>query len=304
MSYKLNVICVYYNFAGFIRRYVLTKEYIDRMLMYNNINLFIVELVSEGDPFMITNKDNKNHLQLVTNTHIWYKENLINIAIEKLLDKNWTNFAWIDSDVKFENDNWIQETIEKLKIVDIVQLFSNCHQLDISNNIIHSTSGIFNYNKNKEKYNYCYNNSHPGYAWAMSANGYNKIGKIPDLFIIGGADKRIACGVLDINYISDGQLEVSDLNITEEYLQYLKCVYNKFKGLSFDYIDCNIFHYYHGDRKNRKYVGRQFLLSEYKYNPFTFFTYNEHGLLIPTDSCNKELLEKIKSYFIDRKEDD
>jgi hypothetical protein len=51
-------------------------------------------------------------------------------------------------------------------------------------------------------------------------------------------------------------------------------------------------------------VGRQFLLSEYKYNPFTFFTYNEHGLLIPTDSCNKELLEKIKSYFIDRKEDD
>ena len=84
------------------------------MLMYNNINLFIVELVSEGDSFMITNKDNKNHLQLVTNTHIWYKENLINIAIEKLLDKNWTNFAWIDSDVKFENDNWIQETIEKL----------------------------------------------------------------------------------------------------------------------------------------------------------------------------------------------
>lgn len=298
---KLNVICLYYNFANYLKRSKLTREYIERMNKYDNINFYVVELALVNTDFVITDINNKNHLRLTTNTIMWYKENLINIAVNKLLNKNWSNFAWIDSDIIFENSDWVTQTLQKLQHVNIIQLFSKCYQLDITGKkILKENIGVIKYNINRTTYIQNYNDTHPGYGWAISREGYNKIGKIPDIFIVGGGDTRISYGMLGI----DVYLERQDFNFTDDYKKYVYNLYDKVKLLTFDYIDCNIYHCYHGQRKDRKYHDRHKLLSEYNYNPITNLEYNSDGLLVPTSDFNVELLTKIKEYFFERKEDD
>eukprot|EP01038_Epipyxis_sp_PR26KG_P004354 gene4354-6161_t len=63
---------------------------------------------------MITEKHNKNHLQLRTIDPVWHKESMINVAVEYLLPYNWKAFAWIDADIEFENVNWAEDTLKLL----------------------------------------------------------------------------------------------------------------------------------------------------------------------------------------------
>ena len=60
----LYIIIVISNPCQYKSRYVLANEFIERMKNEKHIKLFIVELTYNNQPFVITNKDNKNHLQL------------------------------------------------------------------------------------------------------------------------------------------------------------------------------------------------------------------------------------------------
>lgn len=297
----LNIICVYYNFSNFKRRKQLTEEFIARYISNKHINLFIVELILEGAEFEITSNVNPNHLQLTTKYKLWFKENLINIAVQDLLPKNWDNFAWLDSDIEYLDNDWVLNAIDKLRNNDIVQLFSKCIQLDKYNDITtYVSTGVIKYNYGKTKYIQHYNDTHPGYAWGMSRKGFEKIGKLPELFIIGSADTRIAYGMLDI----DIYLTRTDLCFTPDFKNYILDTYTKVQPLKFDYLDVDIYHYYHGSRKNRQYSTRHTLLSNFKYEPTKHIKYDANGLLQITESFPEGLLQQINDYFEQRKEDD
>ena len=128
------------------------KEFIKRIEEEEeNVNLFIVEMIYENQKFIITNSNNKNHLQLKTETPLWHKENMINLAVNKLLPSNYKAFAWIDADIEFENTSWALDTLKILNgSKDVVQLFSHC--IDMSNE--NTNLNIFNsfgYSFNKKK---------------------------------------------------------------------------------------------------------------------------------------------------------
>jgi hypothetical protein len=57
-----------------------------------------------------------------SDSKVWIKENLINLGI-KTLPEDWKFVAWIDADITFLNQNWVDETKEKLQSSDIVQLW-------------------------------------------------------------------------------------------------------------------------------------------------------------------------------------
>ena len=77
-----------------------------------NINLFIVEMIYKNQKFIITDKNNKNHLQLKTDIPIWHKENMINLGVKYLLPKDYKAFAWIDADIEFESSTWAIDTLK------------------------------------------------------------------------------------------------------------------------------------------------------------------------------------------------
>ena len=296
---KLNVIIVISNPHLFKRRYQLTNEFIIRMENEDNVNLYVVELCYDKQPFIITDSLNKNHLQLRTNDLIWHKENMINLGVKYLLPSNWKAMAWIDADVEFENPDW---AINALKILngckDIIQLWSHCDDM-YSNNmtmrIFHSFG--YEYCKGKPYISSGPNYWHPGYAWACTKKAYDKMGGIFESAILGSGDNVIA-----LSLIKNG-LKAINKDSSEGYKKIVLDLQNNVKHLRLGYIPGVIRHYYHGSKKDRKYTQRWMILLKYNFDPILDLQKNDIGLLVPTERCNKEMLKEINNYFKERNED-
>lgn len=297
---KLNVIMVISNPCLYKKRYILARDFIKKMLNENNVELYIVELCYKNQKFIVTEKHNKNHLQIRTETPLWHKENMINIGVKKLLPINWKAFAWIDADIEFENTDWALDTLKILNgSKDIIQLFSHC--LDMNHDM--STMNVFNSAGYQYEKGYKYNNKglnywHPGYAWACTRKAYEKMGGLYEHGILGSGDNLMLFSILQ-----NGVVSLNKTN-NKNYIQSVIDFQNKIKFIRFGYIPGVIRHYFHGTKKNRNYTERWSILINHDYDPYKHITYDENGILVPTNDCPNGLLEDIYNYFLERNEDD
>jgi hypothetical protein len=298
---KLNVIIVISNPCLYAKRYILLKEFVKRIEEEEeHVNLFIVELAYGNQKFIVTNKNNKHHLQLRTEVPLWHKENMINLGVKYLLPKNYKAFAWIDADVEFDSPTW---ALDSLKILngykDIVQIFSHCIDMDQEKNNLN----IFN------SFGYCFEKKkkyltkgtdfwHPGYAWAITRKAYEKINGLYDKGILGSGDSIIAMSL--INKCNSMNNVSYDADYNNSMLEYQKLA----SKLRLGYTPGIIRHYYHGSKTNRKYTERWQILMKFKFSPSTQITYDSSGLIIPTNSFSKEFQDEILNYFKERKEDE
>ena len=298
---KLNVIIVISNPCLYAKRYILLKEFVKRIEEEEeNVNLFVVEMIYTNQKFIVTNKNNKNHLQLKTDIPIWHKENMVNLAVKYLLPSNYKAFAWIDADIEFENNSWALDTLKILNgCKDVVQLFSHC--IDMSND--HTNMSIFNsfgysFNKNKKFTTMGLDYWHPGYAWAITRKAYEKIGGLYDKGVLGSGDNIMALSFINrcksmnnINYGDDYNNSMLDYQVMSHKLR-------------LGYVPGVIRHHYHGSKKNRNYTERWKILMKHKFSPIEHLTYDNQGILIPTNSFPQGFKEDIMNYFNERKEDE
>jgi hypothetical protein len=298
---KLNVIIVISNPCLYAKRYILLKEFVKRIEEEEeHVNLFIVEMIYENQKFIVTDKKNKNHLQVKTDVPIWHKENMINLAVKYLLPSNYKAFAWVDADVEFENNSWALDTLKILNgCKDVVQLFSHC--VDMSNE--NTNLNIFNsfgYSFNKEKKFTTKGQDywHPGYAWAITKKAYDKIGGIYDKGILGSGDSIMA-----LAFINKAE-SMNNINYSDDYNNSMLEYQLKASKLRLGYVPGVIRHYYHGSKKNRQYTERWKLLMKHNYSPIEHLTYDKQGILIPTETFPFDFKEDIMNYFRERKEDD
>jgi hypothetical protein len=298
---NLNVILVISNPCLYAKRYILLKEFLKRMEEEeNNVIIYIVELAYKDQKFIVTDKNNKNHLQIRTDTPIWHKENMINIGVKKLLPQNWKAFAWIDADIEFESNTWALDTLKILNgCKDIVQMFSHAVDMDKdeSNLNIFNSFG-YSFSKNKTYTTKGIDYWHPGFAWAITRKAYEKIGGLYDIGILGSGDNIMALSL--INKCKNITNSKYDNDYNESMLNYQK----KTKKLRLGYVPGVIRHHYHGKKVNRKYVERTEIIIKYQYSPKKHLKYDSNGILIPTEDFNDEFKNDIMQYFIDRKEDE
>jgi hypothetical protein len=83
----------------------------------------------------------------------------------------------------------------------------------------------------------------------------------------------------------------------------IKQFQKKVTGLKMGCIEGTIKHYYHGTIENRQYKNRWDILTDNNFDPEKHITRNSNGILVPTSSCPQDIITKIESYFMDRKED-
>ena len=298
---KLNVIIVVSNPCQYAIRYILAKEFIHRIdKEEEDVILYIVELAYGNQKFQITNSKNPKHLQLRSEIPLWHKENMINIGVKKLLPKNWKAFAWIDADIEFENKTWAKDTLKVLNgCKDVVQLFSHCCDMNsekLSMNVFNSF--CYHYTKGNKYSNTGINYWHPGFAYACTRKAYEKMGGLFDVAILGSGDNIMA-----MSFIEKGLHAINENN-TDNYKEKIVDFQNKVKNLRLGYIPGVILHHFHGSKQNRAYGLRWKILVEYCYEPDKHIIYNKDGIIAPSDDCPKEMLEKIKEYFTNRKEDE
>jgi len=298
---KLNVIVVISNPCLYAKRYILFKEFLKRIEEEEqNVSVYVVELIYKNQKFIITDKKNKNHLQIKTDVPIWHKENMINLGVKYLLPKDYKAFAWIDADLEFENNSWALDTLKILNgSKDVIQLFSHCVDMDknCDNLTIHNSFG-YSYNKNKKYSVKSKDFWHPGYAWAITRSAYEKIGGLYDKGILGSGDSIMALSF--INKCKD----IQNINYSDDYNNSMMLFQDNAKMLRLGYTPGIIRHHYHGSKKNRNYTERWKILMEHKYSPIEHLTYDEVGILIPTKDLSQDFIKDIYNYFVERKEDE
>ena len=308
---KLHVIAVISNPCLYQKRYTLMKEFIKRMDMEEpNVILYVVEMIYDNQSFVITDKTNKRHLQLHTTHPLWHKENMINLGVKYLLPINWKAFAWIDSDLAFESTTWAMDTLKILHgAKDIVQLFSHCVDMNQTESAMTIfTSAGHQYCKSLQSLSsslYCGSGSgkgihfwHPGFAWAMTRTAYDKIGGLYEDAILGSGDNimlysLLGNGIKAINHKS-----------TDDYKQSIVSFQQKIKYLRFGYTPGVIRHYFHGHKKNRKYMERWQILIKHHFSPLKHLQKDSYGILIPSSSFPTQLQQDIVHYFQQRNEDE
>jgi hypothetical protein len=298
---KLHVVIVISNPCLFARRYILTREFIQRMeLEETDIELYVVELAYKNQRFIITDSKNPHHLQLRTETPIWHKENMINLGVRNLLPKDWKAFAWIDADIEFESPTWAKDTLKVLNgTKDVVQLFSHCVDMDEKGETMNLFSSFGNqYIKGMPYTSRPLNYWHPGYAWACTRKAYEKMGGLYEPAILGSSDN-----IMSLSFINRGLKGINE-NSTDDYKKTIYEFQKRVRNLRLGYVPGVIRHYFHGSKKNRKYADRWQILLKYNYSPLQHITKDKNGLLIPSKSCPKEMLDEIMVYFKERNEDE
>lgn len=298
---KLNVIAVISNPCLFAKRYILLKEFVKRIEEEeDHVNLFVVEMVYKDQKFIVTDKHNKNHLQLRTDVPIWHKENMVNLGVKYLLPTNWKAFAWIDADVEFDNNSWALDALKVLNgAKDVVQLFSHCVDMDKQGNNLN----IFN------SFGYCFNKNkpytikssdywHPGYAWAITRRAYDKIGGLYEKGLLGSGDNIMALAF--INKCKN----MNNPNYSDDYNNSMLEYQINASKLRLGYVPGIIRHHFHGSKANRRYTERWQILMQHNFSPVTHLNYDSKGILIPSETFSEELKQDVFNYFLERKEDE
>jgi hypothetical protein len=293
----LDVIAVISNPVRYDTRYRLFNEFCKRMAAEPTVRLTTLELQQKNRPFATDAT-----IKLRSDHEIWYKENLINIAVT-YLPADWEYMAWIDADIKFLNEKWARETIEQLQTYKLVQLWS--HAIDLGPNEVTLNvhrSFMYMYAQGKG-YNSQYGYWHPGYAWACRRSTYNNLGRLMDFAIVGSGDHHMALCFVGLGDKCIPQQFRDKINKNyHELIRIFQLKCDKYLKKDVGYVPGTICHYFHGDKKNRKYFERWEILTENDYDPLIDIKYNDVGLLLLED-CKPDLRDSLRKYFRGRNED-
>jgi hypothetical protein len=277
------------------------------------LNLICIELAFGNSKFELKKGDAEILLQLKTKNILWQKERLINIGL-KYLPKDCDKFAWIDSDIIFKNNNWINETCKLLESYIIVQPFSQVILLPRKLFEINPTKNFSEYKKKFEKISIAYaiknlnkkkedpsvfSVYHTGLAWASRREIYDK-NRFYDKFIVGGADQFMSYSFYNNKPYSDKDF-LYNQKIIKDYNKWANNIYKYVKG-SVYCTKGSILHLWHGRIKNRFYRLREGILKKYNFDP-------NKDIKLDKDNCwiwathKPKLHKSIKRYFWMRNEE-
>jgi hypothetical protein len=305
MNQNLYVILPYFNYAGWKNRVENTLRFIQENihLQKDGVKFVLVEGVhKEDNKLRDVPSDIHKHIVYNIKHPIWIKENLINLAIQQL-PKDWQYVAWVDADIFFTNANWHHDARNLLSSNNMLQLFTSVVNVDKRGNLIENPC----FAQHSIAHSGSLEWGHPGHAWAIHRSLYDKIEKLYDKCIVGGADTFIAALALAHGDVaSDVFMQMQQLKISEPFLKYIVNYIGKFKDAKVACVNGVILHYYHGDIRKRKYVERQQILAHVKYDPGVHVVYGEQGVIeINTQAEHaKVLVKNIKHYFESRREDE
>lgn len=291
----LYVILPYFNFCGFKRRRSLFIDFVKQIQGEKGIRIVVSEALG---PDPLPNMGTFGHFGFETDSPIWLKENLINMAIRRL-PKDWKYVAWIDADITFLNQNWVRDTITELKSYDIVQMFQTCVNLGSKNEAL-KIDKSFGYMHRDSGTPYVasarYGFWHPGYAWACTRKAWLQMDGLIEWAILGSGDRHMCLAWIGrVKDSAPGTIHPNYLAWLEEYE--LMC-----KGLEVSYVEGTILHHWHGRLEDRKYRERWDILTKNKFNPMTDIGQTESGL-VQLSNSGRRLEKELLVYFVGRRED-
>lgn len=298
----LHVIGVVSNFARFHSRYRLFRRWVEAMEKTPHVKVYLVECALGDRQFECTEKGNPQHLQLRSSQEIWHKENMINLAEEWLLPRNWKYACWSDTDVFWVDDNWAQETLQQLQHYSIVQPWRDCVDLNhlgcISRHFksfgYQHRRGVPKQTCPSEPYEY----AHSGFAWACRRDFWEQIEKLIDWSLLGSADHHMAWGM--INGMNSSVHGLVHENFKKLAYEWQRKAFRACQG-RIGFTPTRIEHHFHGPKGRRMYRERWQILLDHGFDPIHDLSYDSQGLIRLLGK--PQLLQACHDYLNHRHED-
>jgi hypothetical protein len=300
---ELCAVTTIYNPANYRSRYRLYEEFRRRMEK-DGAPLYTVELVTGDGKHTVTDAKDPYGMQLRSRHALWHKENLVNIALERI-PRRWTLFAWLDADIAFARPDWVRATKEKLKKHPFVQMFSHVVDLGPHFEPCGLEEGfVYRYRKEKSKPHEALKGprrdlGQTGYAWAARRETLEAMGGLLETSILGSNDYFMAHAL--VGAVTPKMTRMPGSNYAARLMEWQRRC-EKVVRRNVGYVDTTILHYWHGRRSDRGYDRRWRILVENRFDPEVDLKENAEGLLELTDR-NPALRKAIRKYFRSRKED-
>ncbi len=306
-------ICTFFNPLGYKNKLKLYKIFLEKN-KEQGLKLITVELAYSNKAFELSNSDADILIQIRGDESniMWQKEAMINIAI-KHLPTDCDKLAWLDADIIFKNDNWIEETSKKLEMYTIVQPFDtiaflpknktsiNSDKIKFGNkekNKLHSRAYKLSKTKSKNSAGNLLKRGFMGCALAARRDVFDDIG-LYDKNILGSNDGIIFGFLYGDKNILERINSTNKSRIDQD--KYFEKIYPRAKG-SISYTNGTIFHLWHGNIKNRYYIERDEIYKRNDFDPNTDIKLNKDGIYEwSSDKIN--LHKEVKKYFAVRKEE-
>jgi hypothetical protein len=270
--------------------------------------LTVCELQYGERPF-VCDLPHVNHVGVRADSWCWSKENLLNLAIQRLPEAKY--ICWEDADVFHRNGDWASETVHALQHYRAVQTWSQCMDLGPNGQImaLHRSFGDRYMSQQPVKKDQerwwkweCgpYEFAHPGFGWAAQRELLNRTGGLFELGGMGSGDNHMALGMV-------GCVEWSIIkDCGAEYADALKLWQSRatpFVGGRLSAVPGVIEHRFHGSKQARGYLTRWDMFVKHGFNPFTDLKRNTYGVL--EWAGNKPEMERDwDAYLRSRREDD
>jgi hypothetical protein len=297
LKHHFYVIAPISNPVRYLSRYRLYHEWLERMRAHK-AQVLTVELQLGDRSFVVTERGNPMHLQLRGWDEIWHKENMINLAIQRL-PEDWQFVAWIDTDIAFTRADWIEETVQQLQHHMWVQLFQTAIDLGPHGETLQAHNGFaWSYLQGKP-YGKHYSFWHPGFAWAARREAIDGVGGLIDRGILGAGDHHMALALIGRGASSYPSTIHPAYKAMVNRWQ-TRALRRSRKDIGF--VAGNILHAWHGKKKDRRYVERWDILTKTQYNPDSDIHRNWQGVF-QLDEDKTELRDLVRQYFRQRSED-
>jgi hypothetical protein len=298
MANGLYLITTIFNPARYKSRYKLYWDF-HKHVTNAGASLFTVELAFEDHPFVVTAHDDPMNIQLRSDHHLWYKENLVNVAIRSL-PSGWTSAAWLDADISFLQPDWLSQTEAALEQHAFVQMFTHAVDLGPSSEQLKRYEGFAYRHLTNPAASRRREFGQPGYAWAARRGALEAVGGLIDWSILGSNDFYMGRGMISAVDPKDTRMPGS--NYANLFLRWQERFQRRVGEKNIGYVNTTIQHHWHGRRVDRRYDTRWKILVDHRLDPATDLRYNEAGLVELTGT--KPLLARdIRDYFQGRNED-
>jgi len=277
--------------------------------------LYVVEVAFGDRAFTATEPDNPRHLQLRSQDVLWLKERALNL-LERRLPPDWKYLAWIDADVKFVREDWVNETLQQLQLADVAQMWSEAIDLDYDFQVLaRHQSFVASYRQGVPQPKtfaggyYApattvppqlpYHPWHPGFAWAWRRQAWEDVGGLLDIAILGAGDNHMAKSLIGDGGVSSHP-QISD-GYREEVLAWQTRACRLQRNLSL--VKGTVEHFWHGPKEARAYWTRWQILVEEGYDPHRDLEIDPATGLYRLRASAWKLRDRIRAYFESRDED-
>jgi hypothetical protein len=300
----LGLVTCYFNPSGYetkFKNYEIFREKIES----SGLKLWTIECVFGDAEFKLL--ASPQVFQIRSNSILWQKERLLNLAIERLPDTI-QKVAWLDCDILFSNPRWAVETSQLLETRSVVQPFMRVFRLPQGTQVYHgnaeswrSFAYVYHLNPNLVGIGNFHQHGHTGLVWAGRRDWLSRYG-LYDALISGSADHMMAhamCG--DFSSACVDRIMGGETPVRSHFTEWGKAMYEAIQG-PIGYVNGAVLHLWHGDTENRKYITRHDELMKCQFDPTRDIRLGESGTWEWTGD-QPQLRDWAIAYFEERQED-